>query len=427
MSFLYVIVFCLFIFGAISNFKKTILLWVPLKLVFHSGIYLFDNSSGRFTLNGAVSFFLMTYFFIFIRKRENEKYIFTIPFLLYLLHLCLFYFYPRLHIPFFISTFSNELGMAIVFFYCLKEKDDIDFVVKCFMIIGYILMVNGFIELLFSYNPIYEIFRSNGGIRFWWSENTVMRFGMPRITSFMPHAISFGTTCNILIILFAYLLVEHPEYLQKKIIHTYLLLIMLLGGVILSNSRTCLAALVAGLLFFIRYKTFKGIRGFFTILIILVFIFVFSDYLQFMYDTVFHEDQVDVQGSTSELRKSQFEVSLFLLLQSPVCGNGIDYIVQGNYGSSQVAGMESVWFPIMYQSGLLGVFTYLFLYLYIIYRLKSIPDYRYILSFLLMWIISFSLSSQVGFGKSLYFYLIIILIYRISSFTTRKEYLNGKT
>ena len=414
MSILYTTVLLLIFVCCFVNFKRTVLIYAPLKLLFHNGILIIDNNSGSITLDGAISTIIILFFvLIYARKHNLTQFIFKIPLILYSLHLAVYYLHPDIRIPRLMMEWADEVGFTIVFYYMLNSKYSISLFVKYFIIVAYILMINGFLELIMGYNPLREVIEANSGSRLWWSDNSVARFGMPRITSFMPHSISFGFTCTIFIVFLLFVIVECPQYIRWNTGSVYFLLALLFIGVILSNSRTSLLGLTGGIFLFINKKTFSGKRGIIIITGVGLFLLFFQGYLQFMYDTIFNENKVDVQGSTSELRDSQFSIALYYLLESPLLGMGYAFDITKYQTLKDVEGMESIWFILMYKHGLLGILTYSYLFIFCFLKFIKLSYYKYIISFLIMWLISITFSSQVGYELSLYFLIIVIVILQI--------------
>lgn len=378
-----------------------------MKILFHSQIMLVDAAI-FVTFDAAVSLMLL---FCYLRSKKTVlSFPLKWPFIVYGISCIIYSIYPSISIGQ-IQTIFSELVFTYIFYQVLTSKKDLSYTIKYFVIIGYLLMVNGLIDWGTNFNPIEEIMKANAGDRYWVSTNNVARFGFSRTTSFMPHSISFGVVCAMLIYLMIFIVLNELKLASTNI--TYLLILLLLIGVILSNSRTPLITLAAGAVAFVGLKLFKGSRGGIILILLISFYFVFGDYIQYLVDSVLHEEKINAQGSSTQLRSRQLEAALYYYYKNPVFGAGDKFNILKFEDESDVMGMESVWFGVMYRRGSVGIAAHLFLYLGLFWLFRQSKYYKYLFFFIVMWLCACTFSTLPGLDLG-FFLCILIVIYKSS-------------
>jgi len=408
MSILYSIIFVLFTVYASRHFKKCVLMYAPMKILFHGYIYLID-SSFFITFDAAITIMLL--FFYLKNKKTIVPFPLKVPYLIYGLSCVIYAIYPSVSVGQF-QTICSELAFTFIFYQVLLTTNDLSFTIKYFIIIGYVLMINGLIDVVTHFNPIEEIMKASSGTRYWTSDNNVMRYNFARTKSFLPHAIGMGTVCAILLYLMTFIYLNDINVKRNNII--FILIVLLLGGVILSNSRTPLIILGVGMIAFLGKQLFKGYRWIGVFVLGIAFLVLVGGYLQHMVDTVLHSDKVATAGSSSEMREKQLAIALNYYSKSPIFGMGDKFVITKLENEHDTWGMESIWLQLIYQRGLIGVAGSLFLYLGLFWVLRGGKFYKHIFFFILMWLIACTLTSLPGINNG-YFLCIIILIYKVSS------------
>lgn len=229
----------------------------------------------------------------------------------------------------------------------------------------------GVVTFIIRSNPIQDIVTSAFGIE--WREGYF--FGeRTRICSTWNHPIAYGFICGI----FFY---EYISYWRQNKIK--LLLVLLVINVFLCGSRTALAAffIMTAVIILMRYKVSKSLRVGFCFAVVAVLLYHFVPFVQTKVDsmvlTAMGEDTVE--GSSLDMRENQTEAAMFITMEKPVIGHGIDYIGEemgygtDNFsGDSRLLGFESYAYIILIERGFLGLILELYILCSImVYAIKN--------------------------------------------------------
>lgn len=407
MSLLYLFILFVTLFFLERNFDKTIIGYAPFKIMLHRGILLYDGSMA-IILDMVISAFVL----LLYMTRRNKYRDSTIPNFIVLggVIFSIGEFIHGLNPRFALNIFFYEpiatFSYAYVLFKVIRTKEQLSQLIKGFMIVGAILVIDAVIDVTTGYNIITEIEKTQSGNRLWISENDVNRAGMARTTSFMPHSIAMGTIAVFIWAIVVIILVRYPRYLlvNKKLL--YLVIVGLPVCMLLANSRTTiLTALCFTPLFFKRNFIFSK-KGLALLIGLFALVIANSSYFEWMYNSIFNESSVDVSGSTTDLRERQFDIALYYFLENPLTGKGVDFNVLDYENQNDAMGMESVWFILFMLKGLVGVVSYVY---FILTGFVSFLKYNKIFwLFTLAWLVSITFSSQEG--VSLFLYCIFILM-----------------
>lgn len=402
MSILYLLIFLFVVFCFINDFNKSLIIYAPYKLVFHSYICLYD--SGQYiTLDLAISLVVLILYLLKYSLRFTVHKHVKIAGIIYCVSCLIYGINPRFTINLILYEPISAILYTFMLYTTISNKNELLLLVKNLAIVSLILCIDGLIDIVFGINPIISIEKLASGGHFWHSENDVTRAGMDRTTSFMPHSISMGSLAALLLGTFLILFLKFKDFANEKYLKYSLLLLPLI--IVFSNSRTPLLTFVCFLPLIITAKV--GTKSKILIIICgLICFILFFDYFVWMYNSIFHEDEVDVAGSNSKLRQHQLELAVFYFLKEPVFGMGNQFQILNFENESEAAGMESVWFQLLYLQGIVGTGSYIIM---LISGIKSawINDRQFIL-FVLAWIAAITFSSQVGL--SIFLFLLVILI-----------------
>ena len=413
MSILYFALFLLLAYFFQKNFEKTLICYAPFKLIVHKGIYLFD-SAFAINLDLAITSFA---FLIFIINRYKYRKIrlpntLVVTSIIFVLGEFIAGMNPRF-VP---NIFFYEPVCSILYLYMLfkiiRYPKQIKLLIRYLIIVAFILVFDALFDVLTGYNPITALEESQAGPRFWVSHNDIMRAGISRTTSFMPHSIAMGTVASLIWGLLLALLLKYPSYYTSntKVIYAILLLPLC---VIFANSRTSILISLCFLPLLFSRKVFFTRRLFLILIVISICFFFFQDYFDWFYNSIFNESKVEVAGSSTDLRKRQLEVALFYFSKKPIFGQGADFNVLLFESEKDVMGMESLWFQLLMFQGLVGLCTYLQFFVVTAYH--SLYTNKIFILFTVAWLVSVTLSSQVGVSILLYG-LIFLINYKIHIF-----------
>ena len=379
-------VYAIVMICAIKNFKRTIIAWGPLSLLFNPQVCV--TYAPAIALTVAVNISLVGLYIVFQRKAHdnkrfnNEKFLlksFMAFMLVSILISSLFSVVPfTASFKVLIKSTIMEFGMIYIFFRCVSTYDDIRLYIKTCIFVSLIIIINGLIENFTSINPVGDFIYYTSphtddmfGRSFYVPGMEKLRYGLKRCYSVFNLHITFGITCTILFfILFIYYRIKRPIFKQKTKAKNYLIIIclcLLPIGVILSNSKTPMLGFMILLLAFYRLSQLFNFKLMFPLIIgcVLIVIYV-PDYIN-NFLSLFDDDLAEEGGgSTVALREDQLSYIVKLFEQSPIWGNGMNaaaYYSENVYEYAGILGAESKWFKLLAEQGILGILAYLYMYI----------------------------------------------------------------
>ena len=408
MAYLYLIVLIILIFRFRRNFEATLIAYAPFKLVFHRGIELVDIP-GIPVINLDLVITIVAFFFFskrkFLYSNQSIPNFIKIGCVIYCIG-CFVYGSFHRFVP---QIFFYEPITVFLYFYMLMKVigsgEQLRNLIKGFIIVGAVLCIDAFVDVLTGHNIIIEIEQLQAGPHFWLSENDVFRAGMTRTTSFMGHSIAMGTIASLIwgILMISYFKTVQYINVNKLFIFVVCALPMCM---LLANSRTTIFTVLCFTPLFLNSKAIFSKSGIFLFVAIILTISLNYEYVEWLYNSVFHEDKTAIGGSTTDLRERQFDIAMYYFLQNPILGTGIDFDVLAYEDEKDVMGMESVWLQLFMYQGLVGVVAYVWL---LLTGLISFFKYNiHYIWFSLAWVVSITFSSQVSVSMFLYVIAIII-------------------
>jgi hypothetical protein len=363
---------------------------------------------------------ILNFFFIFEFYRRN--YFRKIVFLIKIYHLRVFYCLSFISIVlsgvYSIMSFSdfflrivllviNDYVIAFMFWIVIDNKEKIRFFIRYCISVFSFACIFGFIELIFNTNLYVEFLYDhvNRDLLDGKFYDVGERLGMRRVLSLFvsPNNFIYGAFISIMCFYFNY-----KSSMKSKIKYGYLFVYLTVIMILLANSRTVLvSSLVIMLPIFFLLK--KQNRWLFFICFV---IFIFPLYRQFESNilSVFSlSDNNAIEGSSVSGRMMQFAGSYELFLRSPIVGNGlgsIDYFISDNVGYKWIIlGTESIWMKLMIERGIIGIVSYLVLFIELFKRYNMRNS---ILFFTVVgYLVAHTMSSLPGFNLS---FIIITII-----------------
>lgn len=381
--------------SALFHFKKTVLIWMMARLLLNAQIAVRYNSPGMSAVI-AVDMTLILIYFLKIRtnKRKeglrSEKFPLTAAFWMTLasfLLSSLFAIVPlSLGMIATLKYFISNFGMIFVFFKCLNTEDDVCLYIRTGFVVGIMIAVLGIYQTVMKDNPWLDFVYLNSPIdestsgRMWYTPPFVSgglqeRMGMVRSNSFFGITIEFGATCIYMLYLF--MTIKKYKFDVYKGFKLNFVIILILAGAIMSNSKTPIVGFVVLLFAFYGLQQIFNPKIILPVIIFFVIIIVCFPAISMSFMSLFDPDLAEeVGGSSVSMRQSQGEVVLRLFSMNPLFGNGIGSIsVLRNIGDNYlIYGAESSFFQILPERGLLGIIAYIFTYLSLfVYGKKHIP------------------------------------------------------
>ncbi len=403
MTLLYILFFIWVLF-ILFDFKKAVLCYAPFKILFYYDVRL------TAALPFDMAIVLLIAFCFFVKRKEYSKlhFPFTRGYMVYAIIYSIGCIIPVFMINRIPSTVISILLYSYIYFQCLRNIRDVKLAAAVYMLFSLFLVGNGMLELFTYKCPVDDWIRSMPFIdkeHAWDTDFDELRFGLPRIKSFMPFSITYGVACAILLSLPFYLVFEN---FRKSLLMRLLVpmsLVFLLIGVITSASRSPILGIVVLLSYlFLDKELFKRYKTKILLLLLLIAVFMWP----FIYDnimSILNPKAADaIGGSSMDMRIVQYSIAFDYMMQSPLFGLGKETQIT----DILFFGGESIWLPLMINNGILGVFGYIYLY-YAIVKNTKVSGSRYLHIVTASWLVMNTATSLMGLGDATYLTLYMLL------------------
>jgi hypothetical protein len=321
----------------------------------------------------------------------------------------------------FIAALSQYIGRTICEFgfvllmWKIIKKDDISYLFTGFTIMFLLSCIYGFYEKMTQSNPLILytmslIEDSDRMIDFLVAEDIYRGY---RVQSFFEHAIGGGINWGMFVVFVFVLLWKYKIKIKNNIkLLAILTALLCIPCLFFANNRGSIVFFFIAVCSVVNLKDSKFYIRLIIVGIILLFIApYFSDYTDNLLSLIDKNAQDRVGGSNAEMRFSQLAAAINLLQLSPIVGLGYKFmdVVSSPY-VVELLGMESMWFVILTQFGLLGVVVnFLFAY----YSLIKIPKHYHsqpLFFISLSYWITASLTSVPGMKMYFYYFVMIVFI-----------------
>lgn len=403
MTLLYILFFIWVLF-ILFDFKKAVLCYAPFKILFYYDVRL------TAALPFDMAIILLIAFCFFVKRKEYSKlhFPFTRGYMVYAIIYSIGCIIPVFMINRIPSTVISILLYSYIYFQCLRNIRDVKLAAAVYMLFSLFLVGNGMLELFTHKCPVDDWIRSMPFIdkeHAWDTDFEELRFGLPRIKSFMPFSITYGVACAILLSLPFYLVFEN---FRKSLLMRLLVpmsLVFLLIGVITSASRSPILGIVVLLSYlFLDKELFKRYKTKILLLLLLIAVFMWP----FIYDnimSILNPKAADaIGGSSMDMRIVQYSIAFDYMMQSPLFGLGKETQIT----DILFFGGESIWLPLMINNGIFGVFGYIYLY-YAIVKNTKVSGSRYLHIVTASWLVMNTATSLMGLGDATYLTLYMLL------------------
>lgn len=386
----------LFIFNCFCaiNRHKAILLLFPFALLFTT-IPLLEGSHDLLLFSGLL-FSGFVWGVIDGKTKNNKKNPF---FLIIIVNLVVTFLVGLFNYsgfkPSYIIIESTQFLFLIILWNSLNTKDDVNKILHYFSVLSVIVFVVAITELLLQKNLWFEFFQPFFKKVIFHSRIEDIRFGFGRYNSVFDFCVSMGDFFAVMAATFLFL----NSNSQKRNNHVFsyrTLLFICILGVLLSNSRACLVALLIGLL------QFKGLKK--NLLLYLITGIVAGGFILSSLQSIFDTDVN--YGSSFEMREAQLQLVLLETAKHPVFGD-LTAVNELQFIDSDAFGLESVIFTKLLNSGIVGFLTYVFTYvsMFLVFPKKN-KHFPFLLSTL--WVTAAVMSLTTGL--SIVFPIVILMI-----------------
>lgn len=402
-----VIIFLLFLFYLLIETKKAIIISYPFSLLFTTlPLFSFDKTHIGLSFSIFTSVILASSGNFYLLKKNP----FFPPIILILLGILLSWYFGEDRSSVYVVFSSIITTVVPLFIYpYLRTPNDVKLFIKSFIIVISLAVLYSIVEFINGRNIWMYWLQNQTNATIFHDHINDIRFGYGRCNSFFDFPIPFGDVCAMMFcfILFYYNSYINPIYSR---FHLSIIMVLMVIGLFLSNSRAPLLAIAIGIL---HYPVFRNKKTLFIASVFVLFIFVFAyDSLVNVYDSMVGENGQEFSGSTTNLRINQYMICLDAFNRNPIFGGGFNAFdrLHEMAGTSQLMGAESILFVLMVTQGLAGLLPYFFSHVYVVWKFPK-GTRLFPLTFSLAWLAA-SLASLTT-GVTLTFPLLLLLaVYR---------------
>lgn len=426
MTYLFISLFLIFVFFFLRRKHETIIAYGMMSILFQPYMCIKYNAP-------ALSIKFLMDFFVVLMAFKNKSIGFkTFPFrgifiILFLSWIFAIFISPLDTLSLIPGVFQRILSflVIVVVFTEVKYSNDVNLMIKFFLITCFILISVGIMEFASQKNVFLDYVYNNVPFdalngKLYHSLDGFVRFGGIRCQSLFAISISWGGFCCLLLGIFIIL----REKIKNSIgnITYWGLFILAIICTITSGTRSCFVFLVIVLFPFIFLDKSNRRYRFFYIAALVIALMLFSDKVTELLDSF--SSKTDVSGSNAEMRQNQLLSVIKTLGGSLIWGFGFKGYSVAIKANDDILGAESIWLQLLLQGGIIAVVIQLFLYIYIIkYFVKFIPSNKRIISmfFLTGWIIFVSMTSSPGLDDDYFILLILMVIKYFNSIKISKQ------
>ena len=432
---LFTLIGILILWEGCINFKKGFLLFVIYRMFLVTNITLV--SVPGVPLLTVEVFMTLAFFCLYVKNKhksymEKSSFPYKTPFLwiagTYFLSSVFAYVGFGGVISTYVGDMACEYGFAWLMWKVIDRKD-IPFLLKGFAVVFILAGLYGFFEKITQTNPIvaYEMTLNTDASRqidFLVSDDENRGY---RVQSFFEHSIGGGCNWSIYVA-FTFVMLWVYKVKAPKGTKTLMLMASLLSipCVLFSNTRGAIVFFLVAILSVINLKDYRFyLRIVLAGGLLLIIAPFFSDYANNILSIFDSKVQDRVGGSNAEMRFEQLAASIEVMKMSPIVGLGYKFMnVMHTRLVAALLGLESVWFRVLTQFGILGTIANIILAYFTIVKIpKRYHSQPLFFIALANWVTQ-SLTSVPGFKYYFYWFVLIAIIK--TSKTYQKEMDNAK-
>lgn len=311
------------------------------------------------------------------------------------------------HTPTLVFNICQSVGYIYIIWYLLQNNAQkaIHALVKTALFFGCLVSLYALFETITRSNPLLKSLVLSGC----YIESpfvTEIRFGLKRAQAIFSMHTTLG---GVMLFNYALLLVAYKTAYIKKTRLNIIVICLCAMCVFLTGARSCIIGLLM-----CTGMSFSKLKVSHILLLcfIIPFVFIFAgDYLSQIFDSIFNTEKVN--GSSSDMRLIQFMISWDYMMRSPIIGNGLGFLYNDvvlNHVEKELFGAESMWFGVIADQGILGLVSYLFLFISpILYSWRK--DNKLIILFVIGILVMHSLSTIPGVNPSMVLVFTLIFNY----------------
>ena len=309
-----------------------------------------------------------------------------------------------------ITTILDNFMLPVLFWVFISKESDVRVFIRCCIVVFTVACGFGIFEFVIHKNIFVDFLYNNFPEELLKGKLIVVgeRGGLPRIMSLFvsPNNFIYGGFISLMI--FQFNLLSH-----KKISNFTLFFLCTFCLVVLANSRTVLISfLILSVPIYTNLKSVITRKIFFVTAIILLSLssslYLYMDNITSVLSS---SSKSEIEGSSVQGRAMQFEGALQLMMQSPIVGNGIGsigYFLERGWRWI-ILGTESIWMKMMIERGIIGILSYLLLFINIFRRIRPL---NIITIFMVIgYLVAHTVSSLPGFNISFFMISVMTLYY----------------
>lgn len=426
---IFLLIGLLIIFVAIRNYKKGFYYFLFYKVCLVTNITVL--SIPGIPLLTLDLFMTMVFLVLYYKdKGKIHKEVLDFPYKKPFIWIAVAYFISTLFAYIgFVGAFSQYVGQMLTEFvfawlmWKVIDRKDIVYLVKGLSFMFFLSCIYAFYEKFTQTNPIQEFEKTlvtdaSRAIDFLSTGDIYRGY---RVQSFFEHAIGGGINWGMFVVLYFSLIIVYKYKLKKKVLVTVLLCI---PCIFFTNARGPLVFLMIGAFSFIDLRNKNFYKAFIVGVVLLIIAApLLSAYLDNLLSIFDQKAQEKVGGSNAEMRFEQLRAAIELMQQSPLVGFGYKFmnVLKTNL-VAQLLGFESMWFKILTQFGLIGVFVNLMCAYYSLVKIPKHYKSKPIFFFSLAYWVTASLTSVPGMLMYLYYLILIIFIKQSDKYLIEREY-----
>ncbi|MCW4078474.1 O-antigen ligase family protein [Segatella copri] len=311
------------------------------------------------------------------------------------------------HTPTLVFNICQSVGYIYIIWYLLQNNAQkaIRALVKTALVFGCLVSLYALFETITRSNPLLKSLVLSGC----YIESpfiTEIRFGLKRAQAIFSMHTTLG---GVMLFNYALLLVAYKTAYIKKTRLNIIAICLCAMCVFLTGARSCIIGLLM-----CTGMSFSKLKVSHILLLcfIIPFVFIFAgDYLSQIFDSIFNTEKVN--GSNSDMRLIQFMISWDYMMRSPIIGNGLGFLYNDvvlNHVEKELFGAESLWFGVIADQGILGLVSYLLLFISpILYSWRK--DNKFIILFVIGILVMHSLSTIPGVNPAMVLVFTLIFNY----------------
>ncbi len=276
--------------------------------------------------------------------------------------------------------FLENFAPLFLTYLCVRRIEEFEYLTKFLLYTFVVFCVYGMLNYFTQVNEFHQFISQTYNSTDMANLNMAAGIERSRVSSFAFHAIYYGFLLTIIFLLHLFSTLTF-SFTKKRKLFSGSLIALILINLILVNSRTPLFSLGLGLLIFFIWglKPKQKLRVAIVSLVALTIVgTVMPNSSKLVSATLetFSSDgasgsEYETGSSSFEMREMQMAASFLIFNNSPILGNGFNYIVEGlGYSSDRdkrrsdpiLGGFESYSYKLLIEQGLCGILGNLVLF-----------------------------------------------------------------